>query len=178
MKIYISGGISGLPTEQRKQQFATAAAQIRTVGHEPVNPFECIPESHNGPCPRGYAEGESHSSACHLKGDILALLDCDGIYMLDGWELSRGARLEHSIACDTGKIIWYPGQPFVPSAEGYNPGDVFDWMGTVVTILKTDSDAFGDSAKVLVSQPNSGKFWTKVQQLPMTGARKRIRSYS
>lgn len=40
MKIYISGKISDLPTEQVKEKFAKAEAQIRAFGHEPVNPLD------------------------------------------------------------------------------------------------------------------------------------------
>lgn len=33
-----------------------------------------------------------------MRGDIELLLSCDGIYMLKGWEKSKGAKLEHEIA--------------------------------------------------------------------------------
>lgn len=39
MKCYISGKISGLPTEQVTAKFRQAELQIRAFGHEPVNPL-------------------------------------------------------------------------------------------------------------------------------------------
>lgn len=33
-----------------------------------------------------------------LLYDIWHLLNCDGIYMIDGWQWSKGARLERAIA--------------------------------------------------------------------------------
>ena len=38
MKWYISGKISGLPTDQVTAKFKQAEQQIRAFGHEPVNP--------------------------------------------------------------------------------------------------------------------------------------------
>ena len=42
-----------------------------------------------------------------MKADIRMLLECGGIFMLTGWEKSRGARLEYDIAIQTGKTIVY-----------------------------------------------------------------------
>jgi hypothetical protein len=41
--------------------------------------------------------GAGSWAAC-LKRDIKKLVDCDTIYLLRGWQNSKGARLERSVA--------------------------------------------------------------------------------
>jgi len=41
------------------------------------------------------------------RADIELLFDCDAIYMLNGWEHSKGAKIEKFIAETMGKPIWY-----------------------------------------------------------------------
>ncbi len=85
MKVYISGPISGLPVEKVERAFGEAEAAILARGHEPVNPLK------NGlPVSALWHE--------HMRADIKILLDCQAIYMLDGWKRSDGARLEWTIA--------------------------------------------------------------------------------
>jgi len=107
VKVYISGGIAGFDRDDRLEAFGEMEIAIQRLGHETVNPFDCVPEEHEGECPQGYAKGEGHSSACHLRADLMALLDCDAVFMMRNWELSRGARLEHSVAADCGLQIYY-----------------------------------------------------------------------
>ena len=47
--------------------------------------------------------------ACYMRSDIAALLTCDAIHMLPGWENSRGATVEHTIATALGLPITYAG---------------------------------------------------------------------
>nr|DAI09077.1 MAG TPA: protein of unknown function (DUF1937) [Caudoviricetes sp.] len=42
-----------------------------------------------------------------MAKDIIALLQCEGIYMLAGWEESQGARLEHALAKEGGLVVFY-----------------------------------------------------------------------
>ncbi|WP_448826943.1 DUF4406 domain-containing protein [Capnocytophaga bilenii] len=39
--------------------------------------------------------------------DIVDLLQCKAIYMLQGWQESKGARIEHYIATEIGMPIMY-----------------------------------------------------------------------
>ena len=86
MKIYISGPMTGIP-EFNRPAFDRAAAIVRASGHEPV-------------LPEPYVEGKSYEE--YLRDDIRMLLDCDGIYMLEGWQESKGAKIEHMIALACG----------------------------------------------------------------------------
>ena len=88
MKIYISGQISGLPLDEVKAKFHDAEQQIIERGYEAVNPLK-----------NGIPDSEP------MAADIVLLLDCDAIYMLPGWEASKGATLEKNIAERTGKKI-------------------------------------------------------------------------
>ena len=92
MKCYISGKISGLPTEQVTAKFRQAELQIRAFGHEPVNPL------YNG------VDKEARWNE-HLVADIALLLECDAIYLLKDWQDSKGARIENNIAEECGLEI-------------------------------------------------------------------------
>ena len=93
-KIYISGAIAHHDLNERRATFGAAAAFLREGGLEPVNPFD------NGlPQPGDWRE--------HMRVDIGLLLRCDYIYMLKGWELSKGAKLELDVASSCGiKVLF------------------------------------------------------------------------
>lgn len=96
MKWYISGKISGLPTDQVTAKFQQAEQQIRAFGHEPVNPIN------NG-------LGSEASWNEHLVADVALLLECDAIYLLKDWGDSRGSRIEANIAEECGlQIVHQP----------------------------------------------------------------------
>lgn len=96
MKVYISGKISGLPTDEVKAKFEQAEKQLESFGHQPVNPFN------NGlPDDASYAE--------QMGRDIYMLLNCDGIYLLRDWHESSGARIEAFAAQERGlEVIYQP----------------------------------------------------------------------
>lgn len=82
--LYVSGPMSGLPG-LNFPAFHAAAARLRAAGYEVVNPAELNPD----PCA---------TWADCMRADIKALMDCDGIALLPGWERSKGATLETQIA--------------------------------------------------------------------------------
>ena len=88
MRIYISGPMSNMP-DLNRPAFNAKAVELRALGHEVVNPAE-LPEIPGGT----WAE--------YLKRDIPLLLECDRIYMIDGWRDSKGATLELEIASTLG----------------------------------------------------------------------------
>lgn len=93
-KVYISGAIAHYDLEERMLAFLNAEQYLRKKGYEPVNPFK------NG------LPQEAHWRE-HMRADIMMLLRCDGIYMLDGWELSKGAKLELDVASSCGIKVFY-----------------------------------------------------------------------
>ena len=84
MKLYLAGPMTGIE-DLNFPAFTAGAAALRAAGYEVVNPAELNPD-HTMP----WAE-------C-MRRDIAALVTCDGIALLPGWEQSRGATLEHHIA--------------------------------------------------------------------------------
>ncbi len=93
-KVYISGAIAHCNLADRKAAFAAAEQQLKQLGLDPVNPFK------NG------LGDEAHRTA-HMRADIALLLDCDYIYLLRGWEHSKGAKLELDVASSCGITVLF-----------------------------------------------------------------------
>lgn len=96
-KIYISGGISGHPLEERRAVFARAVfaraeEELRSRGYVPVNPFN-----------NGVSLDAPYED--HMRTGLRMLLECAGIYLLHGWMSRRGACLEHDVAVACGMEI-------------------------------------------------------------------------
>lgn len=84
-KVYISGPITGIDPEVCRAHFEAAEQQLLARGYTPVNPLN------NGlPSTATYDE--------HMKRDLEMLANCAMIYMLDGWEKSKGCRIEFNTA--------------------------------------------------------------------------------
>ena len=93
-KCYISGAIAHHDLKERMAAFDLAACQLEMQGYVPVNPFN-----------NGVPQSE-HWTA-HMRADIGLLLGCDYIYMLKGWELSKGCKLELDVATSCGiKVLF------------------------------------------------------------------------
>ena len=90
IKIYISGGITGLPKQTAKENFANASKKIKELGFDVCNPFR---EVRNG----GYNWFVDMSQCFELMSS------CDAILMLDGWERSCGANIELAAMISQGK---------------------------------------------------------------------------
>ena len=82
-RLYIAGPMTGLPGKNYKA-FHDAAAFLRAIGYEVVSPAELSDD-----------ETLWHEA---MEKDIAALLQCDTVVLLPGWEASKGAQLEVSIA--------------------------------------------------------------------------------
>lgn len=98
MKIYIAGKISGLVYEDAYCAFVEAEQVLKRLGHEAVNPMR----------ENGLAEdGTEHPWAQYMKRVIPHLLRCDGIYLLQNWRDSRGAKIESQLARDLEMKVFY-----------------------------------------------------------------------
>lgn len=122
-RIYISGPMSGI-AEHNFPAFNAEAARLRALGFEVVNPVDVNPDT-----------GTSWHEC--LRKDLSALLECDTLALLDGWEHSTGAHLElhmaHRvgmnivIASDVGRkaefsIVSHLRRQIVFSARTFGPG--------------------------------------------------------
>ena len=84
MRIYISGAITGDP--DFKSKFLAAESMLRRRGYETINPGKLYL----------VANGLEHSQ--YMKICMKLLRYADAIYMLDGFERSRGAMREFNRA--------------------------------------------------------------------------------
>lgn len=99
MKIYIAGPMRGLP-EFNFPAFNDMAAWLRAKGHTVYNPAEL---------PNNQFTLETNRSAFATELSWIAE-NADAIYMLVGWEQSRGARAEWALANALDDIrIFYQG---------------------------------------------------------------------
>ena len=83
--VYISGAIAHLDIEERKAAFNAAEQRLKAAGMIPFT-----------------ADWREH-----MRVDIKALLECDAIYMLRGWEMSKGCKLELDVASSCGIEVRY-----------------------------------------------------------------------
>lgn len=84
MIIYLSGPITGV--ENYEEMFAVAEQGLRGAGHVVINPCNAF---------RGQP-GITYEQ--YMRFHVASMLTADGIYMMPGWEKSRGARFELSLA--------------------------------------------------------------------------------
>ena len=87
MKIYLSGAITG--TDDYMERFADMEELLVEQGHTVINPAKV---NANLPTDTTWEE--------YMRMSILMLGMCDTIYMLKGWEKSRGANREYLWALD------------------------------------------------------------------------------
>lgn len=94
MKIYISGKVTGLNPQDVKKRFEDAESLLEEIGFDVVNPLN------NG-------LNENAAWKQHMVRDIELLMDCDAIYMMDGWIDSTGAQIEYDIATRMKLVILF-----------------------------------------------------------------------
>lgn len=89
-KIYIAGPISNNP--EYKKHFDRVERELNRLDYIVLNPSIL---------PKGLTQEE------YMRICIPMLNIADSVYMLKGWEDSVGARIEHALAKQANKTIWY-----------------------------------------------------------------------
>lgn len=84
MRIYIAGPVTGMPYQKAYRRFYAQERRLKKKGLEVINPMRKCKESWLW-------------WRCMIVC-IYNLIQCDSIYMLKGWQDSRGARIEHKVA--------------------------------------------------------------------------------
>ncbi len=91
-KIYIAGKVSGEDRRKVFLKFMVAEKYLSAKGYDVENPVR-------------FCASEWPWQQC-MRRCITRLMECDEIYLLKDWRMSRGARLEHFVALKMGmKII-------------------------------------------------------------------------
>ena len=93
MRLYIAGRIAD--ENGYREKFARASLEVAAMGHSSFNPCEI-----HGDCAHDKWE---EWMVCDLK----TMLDCDGVYALRDWKLSKGATIEVQLAMRLNKVIIY-----------------------------------------------------------------------
>lgn len=105
MKIYIAGKMTGV-YEFNFPAFFAAEAKLQAKGHETVNPARHDQET--GLDVTGLTGNETPEGfdlKATLLWDLNQVADCDAIYLIPGWETSKGARAEVALATALSKEI-------------------------------------------------------------------------
>lgn len=92
--IYIAGAISDIDFNKAKAAFELAEARLTQHFQYVINPMNL---NHH----------HDKSWASYMKVCINHLIKCDYIYMIQGWEKSKGARIELNLAIDLGLEVRY-----------------------------------------------------------------------
>lgn len=114
MRVYVSGPIKG--HDDFMEKFKEATEEVAEWA-EAVNAAEVEPCGRfNGQCRYpGEMLDSGHTWQCFLRYDLEIMVHCDGIYMMRGWEKSKGASEELRIAQMLGMNIYF--QPLLPEGE-------------------------------------------------------------
>lgn len=94
MKVYICGAMSGLP-DCNYPAFHAAAAQLRAKGYDVLSPAEYHKRARLNEPRSGDLEVPWST---WLRRGLRLMLKCDEVFVLEGWEQSRGATLEVQVA--------------------------------------------------------------------------------
>lgn len=132
-KVYLSGPMSGMP-EHNFPAFNAEAARLRALGYEVVNPVDINPDPGKG------------WKDC-LRADLVAMLACDTLALLPGWQNSQGAQLELHVAHRVGMEI-------ALSSEMQPAGPMCWNCGTAMPV--GCSGAFQDEAQCLFGKALEG----------------------
>lgn len=101
MRIYISGKMTGCP-DLNRPAFDEAERRLTAQGHFVINPHDITPifgtaEEIAGSFAAYYENDKAFGGSlaqCVMDADLAAVRSCDAIYLLRGWENSRGAKKE------------------------------------------------------------------------------------
>jgi hypothetical protein len=148
---YLAGPMSGIP-QFNYPKFHKITKELRDAGYTVINPVEeDSPELQDilKASKDGLVEGKHHyehkvAVAGETWGDVLArdiqtiFNRCDGVVVMDGWEKSRGARLEVFVANLCGRSInVYRGSGVI---EGMSEGEYLRGITGATAVLMGGSD--------------------------------------
>jgi hypothetical protein len=129
MKLYIAGPMRGIP-EFNFPAFRAAAERLRAQGHEVWSPAENDARVDGFD---GTGEPKTLEYRHYMRRDLPAVLEADAVAVLDGWERSKGARMEVHVARECGIPVLDAGtlEPIETATLDLPDrarGDIEDWL--------------------------------------------------
>jgi hypothetical protein len=103
MKIYVAGPMTGIPQFNYPEFFRVSNA-LRELGHTVINPAET-----NGPTIEEAlrdVDANPRSWEYYMRKDVRSVAKVDALCLLPGWQNSKGARLEVTVARALGMPIY------------------------------------------------------------------------
>lgn len=97
MRVYIAGAITGV--KNYELTFKQREKELKSMGYQVENPVAI------GQALQRMFPYDNLTHADYMNQTLKALLNCEGISMLNGWENSEGARIEYEVAKATNKIF-------------------------------------------------------------------------
>lgn len=95
MKIMISQPMRGKTNEQIREERAELVKRLQEEGHEVVDTvFESAPANED-------------VAIYMLSQSIRYIGKVDALYFMKGWEKARGCKIEHQVAVEYGKQVFY-----------------------------------------------------------------------
>lgn len=92
--VYVAGPMSGLPN-YNFDAFHQASRVLRARGFAVQNPAD-----------DGVTPGFTHSD--YMRRALRRMMLCTEVFLLPGWQDSRGATIEHDLAVELGMPVHYP----------------------------------------------------------------------
>lgn len=136
-RVYVAGPMSGLP-DMNYPAFHEAAARLRAKGWHVENPAE-NPDPH--------VDASCHWTA-YMRMGVSQLMTCHAIYLLPGWQQSKGASLEYLIAQRLGLQVM----------QHHQQEDVLqEWLGDLVQSAPALAPAAAEPAQVPTAAATPGR---------------------
>ena len=94
MKIMISQPMNGKTNEQIREERAELVEKLEKLGNEVVDTIISDFDDNTDPI-------------LYLAKSIEFIADVDGVVFMSGWEKARGCKIEHDVAVNYGKKVFY-----------------------------------------------------------------------
>lgn len=98
-KVYIAGAISGKNEKLVEKQFRDTQVYLEGLGYTVINPVEIIALKNKLRLNIGLPLlTDINDREAIMKTCFMQLLQCNYIFMMPGWEESKGAKQEYNLA--------------------------------------------------------------------------------
>jgi hypothetical protein len=119
MRVYISGPISKSRNDA-SSRFGFASFRVKERGNFPVNPMSILPYKLVQDTD---IQRERGAWSYYMRESLKLLAECDSIYMLFGWQSSKGSSLELDVAKSLNFDIEYQSREEASEGESLDSGN-------------------------------------------------------